>query len=346
MLTKHNYKELGTTWDETRIKDCCQQSTPGTPCTECCYDTWKAELQQVNKQLAQVQEGAAQLQNMVNFLTDRRNRYKTWVDELKSAEDKARSICHQLEIIASQSEKIWYNSCKALEAIEVLFCMLKDFYTQVDYLKTRFDELQNCINHNHDASLVKGKGLLKCLDDYGAKLDLVIKTRDAIIVAIINALKIAYQIEDNISTRDCPCDDTPYDPCNPGLPCNCDDTTGTVVYGFKTIICEWFCDFGCDQECVPCDDNQKPPASKSTGTGSSGSDCPEGPCELEPVLDLPICNDPYSCCVQKWYDADDQKVKQLSIKLRDANKQKEALQACKQSLITAIQQVDPSTRCN
>jgi hypothetical protein len=286
------------------------------------------------------------LQNRVDFLTDRRKRYKTWMDELASAEEKARCICYQLEIIASQSEKIWYNSCKAVEAIEVLFCMIRDFYTQVDYLKARFDELQNCINHNHDVSLVKGKGLLKCLDDYGAKLDPVIKTRDAILAGIINSLNIAYQIKDNISTRDCPCDNTPYDPCNPAPPCNCNDTSGVVVYGFKTIICEWFCDFGCDQPCVPCSDSQQSatpqPAANTTGT----SGCPDGPCELEPVLQFPICNDNYSCCVQKWWTADDQQVKKLSADLRDANKRKEALQACQQSLTTAIQQVDPAARCN
>jgi hypothetical protein len=45
------------------------------------------------------------------------------------------------------------------------------------------------------------------------------------------------------------------------------------------------------------------------------------------------------------FKADEQSVKDLSDQLKEANKQKEALQACKSSLEKAIAEVDPKARC-
>lgn len=45
------------------------------------------------------------------------------------------------------------------------------------------------------------------------------------------------------------------------------------------------------------------------------------------------------------YKADEKSVKDLSAELKEANKQKESLQACKTSLEKAIAEVDPKARC-
>lgn len=367
MLTKHNYQNLPQNWDEGRIDDCCTSEPEDPKCGDCCYDTWTEELKDVTKRYDQVNEDAQQIQVRLGFMMDRRSRYKTWKDELEKGEELARKICHQLEIIAGQSEKIWYNSCKAAEAIRILFCMLRDFYTQVDYLKARYDELQNCINHNHDSSLVKGKGILKCLDEYYAKLDAVIKTRDALITLILDAIKLSELIRNGISTKCCPGKNDEYDPCSPSDPCNCNNCNESEdsYYGFKTIICEWYCAFGCHKDCKPCNDPGEEPAPQykqqgqqqqkkdSNGGnggngGDGGSDDPCGceKCKLEPEFDFPICNDSYKCSVDEWYDDDDACVKKLETELRDKTKEKEALLACKTSLQKAIAEVDPKTRCN
>ena len=221
MLTKHNYVEIATNWDQETILECCGSSNNPDPCcSDCCFDSWQDELNKVNPAYNFAVEYATQLQNKVDFITSRRDKYKIWVDELDKAETLARDICHQLKLIAVQSEKIWYNSCKAVEAIDILFCMIRDIFMQIDKLKTLYDSLQSCITRNNDPCLVKGQGILKYLDDYKTKLVATVKTRDDIVKNIIDAIRIGNLIRNNISTKDCPCkDDPPYDPCAETDPC-------------------------------------------------------------------------------------------------------------------------------
>jgi hypothetical protein len=346
MLTKHNYKKLKDSdisiAKGTDIFDCCGGGTPDdSGCTDCCYDNWKDELKKVNQSYSETLEQVEQMKKSLTFITERRNKFRTWLDELLKAEDMARNICHQLEIMATQSDKIWLNADKARSAIEILFCMIRDFYSRVDYIKTRYEELQRCITANNNSSLVKGQGILKCLDDYFVKLEAVIKTRDEIIKMIVEAIKLSNLIRNNISTKE---NDDNYKPCEPGKPCNCEGTDS--YYGFKTIICEWYCSFKCDDECVPCATEGTPQQSAKYSKGGGIKDSnPTETCELEPTFDFPICNDEYKCRVEGMYKADEKTVKELSDKLKEANKQKESLQACKTSLEKAIAEVDPKARC-
>ncbi|MEO8568602.1 MAG: hypothetical protein ABI419_05690 [Ginsengibacter sp.] len=340
MLTKHNYQPIGSDWDKETVLDCCKQTTPDDPtCIECCYDTWQDELKIVTQKYNSAKETAEQLQKKLAFITDRRNKYRKWLDELNNAQDLAHEICNQLELIAVQSDKIWFNSCKAVDAIEILFCMIRDFFMQIDLIKTQYDDLQNCITNNTDPSLVKGQGILKSLDDYKAKLDIIIKLKDDIIKNIVAAVKIANLIRNGISTRDCNYES--YDPCAADpKPCVGDDNS---YYGFKTIICEWYNAFACD---VPCADAAPSTDSKAQSeTNAIEDDCGDTDCELLPTFDFPICNNAYKTCVQNWLSADEAAYTDLTAQLQEANKKKEALTACKNSLDKAIKAVDPKERC-
>ncbi|MEO9146852.1 MAG: hypothetical protein ABI237_14980 [Ginsengibacter sp.] len=345
MLTKHHYNDIADGWDTDTILDCCKMQDSGDPaCVDCCYDSWQDELKTVTQKYNSVVEQATQLKNKLTFITDRKNKYKTWLDELNNAQDLALAICNQLELIAMQSDKIWYNSCKAVDAVETLFCMIRDFFMQLDLIKTQYDDVQNCITNNTDTSLVKGQGILKALDDYKAKLDILIKLKDDIIKNMVAAVKIANLIRNNISTKDCNYEG--FVPCPPNpKPCAGDD----IFYGFKTIICEWYKAFACD---VPCVDNgtgntdTNPQATTQTNMSTTLDDCGDENCELLPTFDFPICNNSYKACVQKWFAADETEYTELTARLQEANKQKEALAACKNSLVKAIKAVDPKTRCN
>ena len=359
MLTNHCYENIRDGLDnpekrKVRIKDCCSQTNPDDPtCSDCCYDSWQSQLKEVSQSYKQKTEESDQLRKKLVFVTDRRDRYRTWVAELDKAEDKARAICHQLEIIVSQSYKIWYNSCRAVDAIKILFCMVRDFYIQVDYLKKRYDDLQVCLVNNHDPSLVKGQGILKYLEEYYQKLEIVIKTRDEIIKAILEAIKISNLIRNNISTKSCPCPDPqkPYDPCKPDdddLCPECDEHNR--FYGFKTIICEWYNDFKCGDTCEerdPCAEQPEQQQQSKQGYTPEENTSEENKekCKLKPVIKFPICNDNYKITIEEWLKADEKEVTKLSGDLKDLNKKKESLQACKDSLVKAIAEVDPKERC-
>jgi hypothetical protein len=350
MLTKHHYTEPGVDIhdENSDIFKCCTTNPSDDPtCTDCCYDKWQDELKEVIQNFKREEERAIQAKKKFEFASEKSQRYKTWLDELNKAEELARQICYQLEIIASQSDKIWYNSIQAVKAIEILFCMLRDFYMQVDCIKKRYDILWICINSNNDPSLQsKDKGLLKCLTEYYKKLEEVIKTRDEIIKAIVEAVKISNLIRNGISTQDCPKD---YDPCGDKRPCKCHDCQpGDIYYGFKTIICEWYCDFKCDEPCAEAT-TTKPAATgnanQNSQTTATTTDLCACECELEPVFEFPFCNNPYKNELEDCYEKADKEAKDAAENLMKANKSKEALLACKQSLEKAIAEADPKNRC-
>lgn len=344
MLTTHNYTDVDTAkWDEKGL-DCCKTTNPDNPtCVDCCYDSWQTELRIVTQKYSKAAEQATQYQNKLTFVTVRRNTYRKWLDEINSTQDMATAICNQLQLLAIQSDNIWYNSCKAVDAVDTLFCMIRDFFTQLDLITTQYSAIQNCITNNTDPSLVKGQGILKALEDYKAKLDIVLKLRDDISKNIVIAVKLVHQIANNIATRDC---NEKFIPCNKDpKPCVGDE----VYYGFKTVICEWYNSFSC----IPCkeDGNGNSTSANSATAASSNTnvvqgDCSPDSCDLLPTLDFPICSPSYKDCVQKWLDKVNNDYTGLTTKLQNANKQKEALIACKNSLAKAIKAVDPKTRCN
>jgi hypothetical protein len=363
MLTNHNYDPINTEWDQD-VLECCKNENPDDPtCTDCCYDSWQNELKIVTQSYSQANEKADQLQSKWNLFSDRKITYKTWVDELEKAENYARDICFQLELIAIQSDKIWFNSCKAADAIEILFCMIRDYFMQIDLLKTIYDDLQNCITKNNNSSLVKGQGILKYLDDYKQKLDVVLKGRDDIMISILEAIRLSKLITNQVSTRDCHDKNNNYVPCAEGQK-PCTNSNGNEYYGLKTIICEWYNDFACD---VPCkneidQDNQQQYqqqnqqqyqqqsqqgqySQNSNNQQNNEDECESENCELLPTFDFPICNNSYKKCIEKWLADDESKLTELTTELQEAKKNKEALIACKTSLDNAIKAVNPKDRC-
>lgn len=336
---------------EEGIPECCKGPSPDDPtCTDCCYDSWKEELKKVNQRYAQEKEAADALQRKIDFLTDRRNRYKVWVEEILRAEELRRDLCIQLDVIITQSHKIWFNTCKAREAVEILFCMIYDFFLEVDYIKCRYDEIWNCIINNTDPSLQEDKGIRACLKSYAEKLDAVIKAKDDLIKLIVAAVKFAEVMRNSLNTAKCLNDD--YNACaDDGPKCEI-QKEGSYVYGFKSIICAWYKSLKCDEQCGSTSTgggtnyNQGQQTYQGGGgTGGGPIDPCEVSCELDPQFDLPFCNDPYKGCVQKWFDQDQKDIDQFTKDVAVLNKRKEGSLACKQSLTKAMEEADPKLRC-
>ena len=344
MLTKHQYIPVDTKWDEKTILECCQGTTDDPGCTDCCYDSWQNELKKVTPDYYKAVELSGQLQNQVNFVSSRRDRYKTWYDELIKAESLSADVCQQLNLIAVQSDKIWFNSCKAVEAIEILFCMIRDIYSQTDKIKNIYDSLYNCITRVNDPSLIPNQGILQALNEYKQKLDAVLKTRDEIVKAIVEAIKLANLIRNNISTRDCPDGGESFDPCVPH-PWPCIPLSDGAYYGLKTIICEWYNAFGCDTDCSDTPNQQARNKQQAPGDVRQHSDCHDEECILLPTFYSPICEKNYKGDVKDWLDSDENLLKNLTEQLNKAKIEKETLLACKTSLDNAIKATDPKLRC-
>jgi len=321
MITEHTYQKLPSDWD-AKIKECCDKENPDDPrgC-DCCYDDWVEELKDVKVKYGAAEEKAKQLKEELALVTDRRDKLKKWYDELTKANELARAICDQLEVLLTQTGKVGINTDLAVQAIKTLYCMVRDFYMQIDYIKTIFDRLMNCIKCLNNPALAPGQGIMKCLEEYGKKLDVVTATRDELIKMLMAVIKIACRINKNIEPD----------------------------FGLATVITEWKDAFNCE---ISCDDTTDPGNDKAQKMQHKGQTQQQqevasclGDCKLEPILYFPICKDPYYKCVDEQYKKDKTKAEELAKKLLEETKKKEALLACKQSLEAAIKEVNPKIIC-
>jgi FtsZ-binding cell division protein ZapB len=294
------------------IFDCCEKN-PGDipPSGDCCYDTWKKDLDQVTADWRIASTIAAHKQKHYDNTYAWYQKIKAWCDSWIATDEKADALCRQLELFITHLERICQVTEKTGKAIEILFCMTKDLYMRVDKLKEEYDELMQCINCLKSPDLAPGAGIVKCLEEYGAKLDAVIATRDELILKIITALELAYSMHTDL----------------------CE------AFGLKQILIYWRNIL----HCAGCDENSGEYRKQGRGiiNSGSGSDC----CDLDPVITFPLDNDPYYKSLQQECMDLKAKTDQLKQQLDKANSKRDALQAGKDSLTTAIQQVDPKTRC-
>ncbi|MBK9983950.1 MAG: hypothetical protein IPP15_16550 [Saprospiraceae bacterium] len=326
MLTQHNYINLNTTWDE-KIKECCKKPNPDIPPgSDCCYDTWTEELKLVNKAYQEIEEEARQKSDEFTYVSGRRDQFKKWYDELTKANDLEKAICDQLEILICQVEKVGKNTQFTIDAIKILFCMIRDYFFQLDKLKDKYDALMNCIHCLKSEILVPGAGLMKLIEDYGVKLAGAQAFRDDLLKMVMEALALAEKIDLSIAEDN-----------NPSSP----------DYGLLAIVNEWKSTLNCSEDCgSPSGEQDKKQMQSSKGIQSSSEDCDaDGNCNLKPELYLPICNDNYYAKTWKKYDDDKKKAEVLGKEVVDLNKKKESLLACKQSLEAAIKEVNPKERC-
>jgi len=330
MLTEHTYQKLPENWD-SKIKECCDKENPDDPrgC-DCCYDDWVEELKEVKVKYSAVEEKLNQLKKELSLVSERRDKLKKWYDELTIANELARKICHDLEVLLCQAGKVGTNTYLTVKAIRKLYCMVRDFYMQIDKIKTIYDKLMNCIKCLNNPALAPGQGIMKCLEEYGKKLDVVIATRNDLIKMLMEVIKIACRINKNIEQD----------------------------FGLSTVITEWKDAFHCE---IACDDttggsSNQGQAQKYQSKGASQQPQQQQPqqqeetsclgvCDLIPMLNFPICKDPYYACVDEQYKKDKAKAEELAKEVLEESKKKESLLACKTSHEAAIKEVDPKVIC-
>lgn len=307
------YERLGTDWEKDPAIECCTKDPSETPpgC-DCCYDSWKEELIKVKRDYNKANEEAVQVNEQYKFTVWQRDKFKTWLDDLVKAHQLSQDVCNQFEVIISQAEKICINSEKSVKAIEILFCMVRDLFEQVDLIVTIYNQIDACIKCLNSEDLPEGSGIRKCLKDYWDKVDAVIKTRNELIKILMKVIRDANVLHESICSE----------------------------YGLVEIISEWQDILNCG---VKCNGGQPPEDPCKEQVEDHNKAVTE--CVLIPKLTLPVCNDPYYAWVKKHYEDDVKAAESLAADLVAANKKKEALAACQNSLIAAIKEVNPKDLC-
>jgi hypothetical protein len=308
-MESKEYSPLGTGWKDDDGYKCCKQDSSDTPCCDCCYDSWTKELKEVNLEYNKVNEEAKQLSEKYKLITEERDKLKSWLDDLDKADQLVSAVCSQFQVMDSQTEKICINSEKSAHAIEILFCMIRDIFEQVDLILTIYNQIDNCIKCLNSEYLPEGSGIRKCLSTYLEKLQAVIKTRTELIKAIMKAIHDVNILHEGICSE----------------------------YGLVTVLDEWLQLLNCAEESSGSGGNPGDPCADKNNAMKN--------CALIPKLTLPIHNDSYYLWVKNKYEADKNEAQQESKALVEINKKKETISACQSSLTTAINEVNPKDLC-
>jgi hypothetical protein len=312
-------------WDEIKVRRCCPEPPPTPPNPtgpDCGYNTWNWEKKIVDWELKEVTSELTHVQKHLAVATTRFNRLKQWHDELTAANELTGKICRQLEIIEAQLENICRNACFTIKAIEILYCMVREFYEVCDGLQHKYDRLMNCIKCMNNPALTPTQGIGKYLSDYGTALTAVISTRTALIPLLMAAVDGAIKLHREICDR----------------------------YGYRKLILLWeelfHCGIPCEEEGhhhhphpEPLPPGQRPrPIGEEVPTVGVGAE--ESLC-LEPIFHFPICNDPYYKEILDLYEAEKREVHELTRESNELTKEQVALTAKQQSLIKALKEVNP-----
>jgi hypothetical protein len=301
--------ECRPSWDIEKIRRCCPEPPPvhpEPPCNpDCCYDVWNWELRDVNIRLKDVGCELADAQRHLAVVTTRYTRLKAWHDELTTANELSFKICRQLRLIEGQLESICKNTCFTVKAVEILYCMIREFYYTLDCLQGKYDSIMHCIKCLNIPSLNTTQGIGKVLSDYGTALTAVVSTRAALMPLIMTIVDSAIKLHDQL----------------------CDEC------GYQLVIKECLAALHCG---IPCGKHGEQPGEEEEEDADEEKFC------LSPMLQFPICNDPYYRLVAELYDIEKKELDQLNDEVNELTKEQVALTAIQQSLTKALKEVTPA----
>jgi hypothetical protein len=301
------------------LQDCCIKDPKDEPKTpDCCYNSWSDELKLKRDAFGEKTEIADQARDRLASIKGRRDGFRKWYEDLQKLHEYSGDICDQFDLIISQVSKICGSSRYTVKAVEVLYCMIRDYYSQLDSIKTRYDRLMECVKALDSSILVPKTGFMKCLENYYEKLIMAIDTKDKLIKQIMEIIRTANMVHEDV--------------CAP--------------YGLSSILEEWQCRLHCKTE---------EGGTKECNDDSDDTDLIKYPscfdqdnnCAIYPSLIFPICKDRYWKWVKDKLDKlEKDDLPEASRFYLEVSKEKESIAACITSLEAATAIADPSKRCN
>lgn len=323
LLLNYNTKEKMQC--DPKIKDCCvkEKQPPETNTGgDCCYDGWIIEFKNFDSRFKKADNTVNYITKRLGHLGTQRDMWKAWKDELDKVCDFTKKICSQLEIVIHHTSRISRNEWLTKRAVNLLFCMIRDFYMQIDLLKKKYDHLQNCIKCLNNPGLVSGQGVMALIEDYGKKITIVLQTRDALIEAVITSISMVNNINKNLGHHG-------------------------HQFGLTTVLHEWKRTFNCEGKNQEESDDKRRNEFGREDFYRTGHEEEFEDTGLEPDLRFPVCESKYYKKIEGRYEEDSRKYIDLSKWLLEETKERDNLKALRDGLTSVISDpnVDPSKRC-
>jgi len=277
--------------------------------TQDCSLTWKDQLKQAKNGYA-VQKSLTD-KAYVEYTNSAvwENKLKVYWDNIQATNELGKKISNELLLFKKHTDRVCTNTQCTVEALEYLFCIVKDFFDCTDQLKGELSDLQKLIDCLNNPDLKPGSSIiLTCLKDFSDKLDAAIAGQHDLLKMVINVLKCARQLHESVCSTDC---------------------------SLTTQLDDLICLFNTPE-------SEGEAASDDHDCGDSSQSC-HG--MLKPKPAMPLEDDPYYKKTKDQFEKSEQETDQLESDYNAAREEAEKILSYKNSLMDAINAAEAAKDC-
>ncbi len=171
---------------------CCNPDIEQGQGAKDCLDSWKLQKADVDNAYAKIAAKAAQAEERYKNASAWESKLKTWLDSIKTADEKGNKVLTELQIFLAQFAVICPNAKCTVEALEILLCQTKGAFDCLYTLKTSLlDKLKESIECLNDLSGDAKKDVQECIAEFEAKLKAACDLQDSILKKLVDTYKCA-----------------------------------------------------------------------------------------------------------------------------------------------------------
>ena len=293
-----------------------------------CLEQWKEDLIATSNALIKTQAKAAQAYQLYAYSATWENKLKIYCENVEQTNDLIAEILVELGQFCGQVQVVCENTKCVVQALDVLFCYLKDFFTCTDALNTSLSNLINRIKCLNDPNLGSSI-ILKCLNDMSEKLTATIAGQREILKLIINILKMARILKEMI------CESEEHD-------CGLYDQLGALLLRFNHSGSTP----GASVSTNP-DSSPAPAPSTNPDTESPSCEDEEASCtgELDNKPVMPLDQDDYWDTTKDQYSRAQEESATNKANYDACREEQKKLEACKKRLSDAVAAAEEAKAC-
>ncbi len=169
-----------------------------------CIKNWENDLRKASNALTKKQ---AEL-NRAEASYDNAQKWATKLDDLCKGliktDELSKDVLEEIRQVISILIKVCENTACVKEVIEILYCIIKDFFECTDALKQKLADIKREIECLNDPGLNTSTSIiLKCIEDLCLKIDDALKTQQDLIKQVIEVVRCICQLNESLCGIDC-----------------------------------------------------------------------------------------------------------------------------------------------
>ena len=172
--------------------------------TEDCIKKWESDLRKATNALVKKQAELNKAQKKYENAQTWDKKLESLFKDLKQTDERSANVLEEIGVLSSILEKVCENTACVKEVVEILYCMIKEFYECTDQLKQKLTNIKREIECLNDPGLNASTSIvIKCIEDLCAKIDEAIKSQQELIKKLIEVVKCTCELYESLCGEDC-----------------------------------------------------------------------------------------------------------------------------------------------